>query len=76
MNKDKRDRLRNSGSTLIAAKNSGGICCDVEPDPLCIDGIIRSYAAVTRATAVLADTEEPFATLAARSRNDEGSPAP
>jgi hypothetical protein len=38
--------------------------------------IIRRYEALTRTTAVLADTGEPFATLAARRRNDKDSPVP
>ena len=70
------DPFLGSGSTLIAAENSGRVCYGVELDPLSIDVVIRRYEAATRTTAVLADTGEPFATLAARSRNDEGSPAP
>ena len=64
------DPFLGSGSTLIAAENSGRVCYGVELDPLSIDVIIRRYEAATRATAVLADTGEPFATLAARRRSE------
>ena len=65
------DPFLGSGSTLIAAENSGRVCCGVELSPLSVDVIIRRYEAATHATAVLADTGEPFATLAARRRSDE-----
>jgi hypothetical protein len=55
----------------MAAENSGRVCRGAELDPRYIDVIIRRYEALTRATAVLADTGEPFATLAARRRNGE-----
>jgi DNA modification methylase len=61
------DPFLGSGATLIAAENSGRVCYGVELDPRSIDVIIRRYEVVTRATAVLADAGEPFATLAARS---------
>jgi DNA modification methylase len=70
------DPFLGSGSTLIAAENSGRMCRGVELDPLYIDVIIRRYEALTRTTAVLADTGEPFATLAARRHNDKDSPIP
>jgi DNA modification methylase len=70
------DPFLGSGSTLIAAENSGRMCRGVELDPLYIDVIIRRYEALTRTTAVLADTGEPFATLAARRHNDKDSPVP
>ena len=60
------DPFLGSGSTLIAAENSGRVCRGVEFDPRSVDVIIRRYEALTRSTAVLADTGEPFATLAAR----------
>jgi len=68
------DPFLGSGSTLVAAENSGRVCRGVELNPLFIDVIIRRYEALTRATAVLADTGEPFATLAARRLDDEDSP--
>jgi hypothetical protein len=51
----------------MAAENSGRACRGVELN-------IRRYEAATRTTAVLADTGEPFATVAARRLNDEGGP--
>ena len=52
------------------------VCRGVELDPRCIDVIIQRYEALTRSTAVLADTGEPFATLAARRLYDQDSPLP
>jgi DNA modification methylase len=63
------DPFLGSGSTLIAAENTGRLCCGVELDPLYVDVIIRRYEAATGTTAILADTGEPFATVAARRRN-------
>jgi DNA modification methylase len=70
------DPFLGSGSTLIAAENSGRVCRGVEFDPRSVDVIIRRYEALTRTTAVLADTGEPFATLAARRLYDQDSPLP
>jgi hypothetical protein len=42
------------------------VCRGVELDPLYVDVIIRRYEAATGTTAILADTGEPFATVAAR----------
>jgi hypothetical protein len=38
-------------------------------DPHCIDVIIRRYEAATGTSAILVDTDEPFATVAARRRD-------
>ncbi|MGY4478387.1 site-specific DNA-methyltransferase [Bradyrhizobium sp. USDA 3364] len=65
------DSFLGSGSTLMAAENTGRLCCGVELDPRYVDIIIRRYETATRTTAILADTGEPFATVAARRRNDE-----
>jgi DNA modification methylase len=65
------DPFLGSGSTLIAAENTGRVCCSVELDPLYVDVIIRRYEATTSTSAILADTGEPFATVAARRRNDQ-----
>jgi DNA modification methylase len=65
------DPFLGSGSTLMAAENTGRVCCGVELDPLYVDVIIRRYETATGTTAILADTGEPFATVAARRRNDE-----
>jgi DNA modification methylase len=68
------DPFLGSGSTLIAAENSGRVCRGVELDPSYVDVIIGRYEALTRMTAVLAETGEPFATLAARRRDAKDSP--
>ena len=68
------DPFLGSGSTFIAAENTGRVCCGIELDPLYVDVIIRRYEALTRMTAVLADTSEPFATLAARRHSDTATP--
>ncbi len=60
------DPFLGSGSTLIAADRSGRVCRGVEFDPLYVDVIIRRYEAATGEAAVLAETREPFADLAAR----------
>jgi DNA modification methylase len=65
------DPFLGSGSTLIAAEKTGRVCCGLELDPLYVDVIIRRYEAATGTTAILIDTDEPFATVAARRRNEE-----
>lgn len=65
------DPFLGSGSTVLAAENTGRVCCGVELDPLYVDVIIRRFETATGTAAVLADTGEPFATVAARRRNDE-----
>jgi len=55
------DPFLGSGLTLIAAENSGRVCRGLELDPRSVDVIIRRYEALTRSTAVLADTGEAFA---------------
>jgi DNA modification methylase len=63
------DPFLGSGSALIAAESTGRVCC-VELDPLYVDVIIRRYEAATGTTVILADTGEPFATVASRRRNE------
>ena len=65
------DPFLGSGSTLIAAQNTGRVCCGVELDPRYIDVIIRRYEALTGTAAVLADSGETFEQVAARRREDE-----
>jgi len=49
------DPFLGSGSTLIAAENTGRVCCGIELDPLYVDVIIRRYEAETGAAVILAD---------------------
>ena len=51
------------------------MCCGVELDPLYVDVIIRRYEAATGTTAILVDTGEPFATVAARRLNEKATNA-
>ena len=60
------DPFLGSGSTLIAAENTGRVCCGVELDPLYVDVIIRRYEAETGAAVILADTGATFEEVAAR----------
>jgi DNA modification methylase len=60
------DPFLGSGSTLIAAQATGRVCRGVELDPIYVDVIIRRYQAATAAPAVLSETGETFAELAAR----------
>jgi DNA modification methylase len=57
--------------TLIAAENTGRVCCGIELDPLYVDVIIRRYEAETGIAAILADSGETFEKVVARRRNDE-----
>jgi DNA modification methylase len=65
------DPFLGSGSTLIAAENTGRVCCGIELDPLYVDVIIRRYEAETGVAAIFADSGETFEKLVARRRNDE-----
>ena len=65
------DPFLGSGSTLIAAENTGRVCCGIELDPLYVDVIIRRFEAETGVAAILADTGETFERVAARRRNEE-----
>jgi DNA modification methylase len=60
------DPFLGSGSTLIAAEKTGRVCCGVELDPLYVDVIIRRFEAETGVAAVLVETGETFAEVAAR----------
>jgi DNA modification methylase len=60
------DPFLGSGSVLIAAENTGRLCCGIELDPLYVDVIIRRYEAETGVAAILADTGETFEQIADR----------
>jgi DNA modification methylase len=60
------DTFLGSGSTLIAAQETGRICCGVELDPLYIDVAIRRWQKITGREAVQRDTGESFNHIAQR----------
>jgi DNA modification methylase len=60
------DAILGSGSTLIAADKTGRVCRGIELDPLYVDVIIRRYEALPGNPAILVETGERFAELAAR----------
>lgn len=60
------DPFLGSGSTLIAAHNTGRICNGVELDPLYVDLIVRRFEEVTGLAASLLETGETFADLRER----------
>jgi DNA modification methylase len=68
------DPFVGSGSTLIAADNTGRVCRGVELDPLYVDVVVRRYKATTSNSAVLIETGEAF-DLLARRRSREAAPA-
>ncbi len=65
------DPFLGSGSTLIAAEQTGRRCRGVEIDPLYVDVIIRRYQAETGREAILEATGEPFAAFGERAGGDE-----
>ena len=69
------DPFLGSGSTLIAADRTGRVCRGVEFDPLYVDVIIRRYEAATGEAAVLRETGECFADLAARRAGEAARPS-
>src|ERR1700734_1548524 len=66
------DPFLGSGSTLIAAENTGRICRGAELDPLYVDVIVRRYEAASGEAAVLVETGETFEDLEQR-RAREGA---
>jgi len=65
------DPFLGSGSILIAAQNTGRVCCGVERDPLYVDVIIRRFEASTGIAAILADSGESFEQVAVRRHDDQ-----
>jgi DNA modification methylase len=66
------DPFLGSGSTLIAAENTGRVCCGIELDPLYVDVIVRRYEAETGVAAILVESGETFEKVVAHRRNEEG----
>ena len=69
-------RILGSGSTLIAAENTGRICRGVELDPLYVDVIVRRYEAASGTAAVLVETGETFEELEQRRTRERASGTP
>ena len=65
------DPFLGSGSTLIACEKTGRICRGLELDPLYVEVICRRFEALTGVGAVLEDTGESFADLAARRSREQ-----
>jgi DNA modification methylase len=60
------DTFLGSGSTLMAAQETGRICCGVELDPLYVDVTIRRWQNATGRDAVMVETGERFNDAAQR----------
>jgi hypothetical protein len=60
------DTFLGSGTTLMAAEETGRVCCGVELDPLYLDVAIQRWQNATGRDAVLLETGEPFNALAPR----------
>jgi hypothetical protein len=60
------DTFLGSGSTLMAAQETGRACCGVESNPLYVDVAIRRWQNATGRDAVLVMTGEPFNAVAQR----------
>jgi adenine-specific DNA methylase len=60
------DPFLGSGSTLIAAENTGRVCRGVELDPLYVDVIVRRFEVATGISATLVEAGETFQALAVR----------
>jgi DNA modification methylase len=60
------DTFLGSGSTIMAAEETGRVGCGVELDPLYVDVVIRRWQNATGRDAVLFETGEPFNAFAQR----------
>jgi hypothetical protein len=60
------DTFLGSGSTLMAAQETGRICCGVELDPLYVDVAIRRWQKATGREATLVRTGQTFNNLSSR----------
>jgi DNA modification methylase len=58
------DTFLGSGSTLMAAQETGRACCGIDLDPQYVDVSIRRWQNATGGTAVLLNTGETFAEVA------------
>ena len=68
------DPFLGSGSTLIAAEQTGRVCRGFEIDPIYVDLIVQRYQEVTGTAAILQETGETFAILRQRRLNDDALP--
>ena len=68
------DPFLGSGTTLIAAENTGRRCYGVECDPLYVDLIIRRWEVHTGGTALVAGTGETFEQRETVARDEAGEP--
>jgi DNA modification methylase len=67
------DTFLGSGSTLMAAHETGRICCGVELDPLYVDVAVRRWQNATGRDAVSVETGETFNVITLRRRLAEPS---
>jgi DNA modification methylase len=54
------DTFMGSGTTIMAAQETGRVCCGVELDPLYVDVAVRRWQNVTARDAVLIETGDSF----------------
>ena len=60
------DSFLGSGSTIMAAEETGRVGCGIELDPLYVDVAIRRWQNATDRNAMLLETGEPFNAVAQR----------
>jgi DNA methylase len=68
------DTFAGSGSVLMAAQETGRICCCVELDPLYVDVAVRRWQNATGREAVRLETGEGFNSIAQRLLNAPSEP--